>query len=83
MRDKLSPYLDIILKNIGGYFRISKKGVPHIVLERPEMTYSICWFKKRKKYRLFYPYPSYDKKQEKRDFTNITNLQQFLLKKNV
>jgi len=80
MINKLSPYLDVVLRGLGGNFRISKRGVPHIVLKTNKQTYSICWFKRSRIYRLFYLYPTY-LTQTKVDFNNFTDLQKFFLSK--
>ncbi len=40
--------------------RISNNGVPHLVFFAPdEITYSICYFAKKRRFKIFYPYPSY------------------------
>lgn len=48
----------------GSHVRVSARGVPHIVGEG--LAYSIAWFGKHRKYRLFYPYASGS--QSRRDF---------------
>lgn len=50
---------DEIKDFIGGDIRISWQGVPHLLYPNAKKPkYSICYFKKSNKFRLFYPYPS-------------------------
>ena len=52
--DKPKRVLQQIQKYIGGDLKISKRGVPHLVLG----TFSICYFGKRKYIRVFSDYCS-------------------------
>ena len=38
--------------------RFSKRSVPHIVVYTDDNTYSIMYFKRTDRWRIFYPYPS-------------------------
>ncbi len=58
---KLLPYI----KN--ARLRISLNKVPHLVVAE---KYSIAWMKRKKIFRVFYPYPSHGKEQTRIDFTS-------------
>ncbi len=49
-----------------GTLRTSKRGVPHVLVNVEDTTYSIVWFKKTNIFRIFWPYPSDE--QHKQDF---------------
>ena len=37
--------------------KISKRGVPHLLFPAPdEITYSICYFCSKRRFKIFYPY---------------------------
>ena len=65
-------------KILKGHLRISRKGVPHIIVSRHGTSFSICRFGKRKIWRVFYPYPSYLRPQIKKDFSSIIGVINFL-----
>ena len=52
---------------LSGYARVSKRGVPHVVITKDSVTYSVCWFGKGRFWRIFYPYPSWGRDQNKLD----------------
>lgn len=59
MPKTLRPIMDL-LGELGCkllHFRWSRRGVPHIILQLGSKTYSICYFKSVKLYKVFYPYP--------------------------
>lgn len=39
-------------------FRRSWRGVPHVVVTTGVSTFSVCYFRKARVYRVFSPYPS-------------------------
>ncbi len=41
---------------MGGRFRFSLAGVPHFLVDVEERRYSICYFAKRRRWVVFYPY---------------------------
>ena len=53
-----------------GTFRVSNKGVPHIIVRciAIERSYSVAYFGKSKTWRVFFPYMEFDVKQTKWDF---------------
>ncbi len=67
--------LTSLTKKIGGEVRISKRGVPHIVIAKGDTTYSIAYMGRKRFWRVFYPYPSNN--QKKKNFSNIEQLQLF------
>ena len=60
----------LLANQIGGRFRLSRLGTPHIVLTVRNQSYSICYFAKMDNWRLYDNYPSYGESQEKIDFGN-------------
>ena len=65
--NKAETILKKIQKEIGGYSRISNNFVPHLLIKKDNITYSICYFGGTKSFRIFYPYPSFAKPQHKID----------------
>ena len=58
-------------------FRWSHKGVPHLLVELGKgIVYSLCYFKGRKFWRVFYPYGKSN--QQKQDFNSVEELVEFL-----
>ena len=61
------PMLECLV--LAGYkvtFRWSRNRVPHFVVESNGRGFSVCWFKRPKVYRVFYPYPG--ENQTRRDY---------------
>lgn len=53
--------------HLGGWFRISARGVPHVVVTVPGWRYrfSVCYFASTDKYKVFYPYAMFNMEQHK------------------
>ncbi len=68
--EKVVVMLNGLAEKIGGFVRLSKKGVPHIVVERGGRTYSVCYFASTNTFRVFWPYPSYGAVQSKKTVAN-------------
>jgi len=64
---ELAESLRTLMPNIKILERISKRGVPHLVIFLGR-NYSIAYFINTQTYRVFYPWPTYGTVQEKRDF---------------
>ena len=60
-----------------GTIRWSKNSVPHLLVEKDSVIHSITFFRKTKTYRVFWPWPSYEK-QSKRDFKTKEEVIEFL-----
>ena len=61
-------------------FRWSRKGVPHLLIELDsKIVYSLCYFKKSKSWRVFYPYGEVTS-QQRQDFHSIGEILEFLNK---
>lgn len=70
-----------IQKIVGGDLRISNQGVPHLLYPNNiKPLYSICYFKKSKLYKVFYPYPSIFGKQNRINFLHYTQVINYLTK---
>lgn len=55
-----------VAASLGGLFRISRAGVPHIVLDVGSgRRASVCFFARTRKWRVFFPYCEFDKQQIK------------------
>lgn len=53
-----------LAKAVKGTFRISRRGVPHGVVERDGIQYSFCYFAGPKHWKIFWPYgPPYGDQQ--------------------
>jgi len=46
-------------------FRWSKKGVPHIIVTTSVSTFSVCYFRRAKVFRVYSPWPSGDVAQDR------------------
>lgn len=63
------------LDEIGlGKIRESQRGVPHLVYN----GISVVWFWRESKYRVFWPWPSFEN-QKRRDFAEANEVKKFLL----
>ncbi len=60
------------------YFRESRKGVPHVVVDAEYQTFSVCWFSKSQIFRVFFPYPSWDQKMTRADFKTLEGVESYL-----
>jgi len=60
------------------YFRTSRKGVPHVVVDTPHQTFSVCWFSKSRIFRVFFPYPSYGERMTRADFETLEGVETYL-----
>ena len=58
-------------------FRWSRNDVPHIVLQFHSQTYSVCYFRHTKTYRVFFPYGTGDR-QEHQDFGTAQEIVDFI-----
>lgn len=61
--EKVMPYIKYPI-----IYRISRLGVPHLVVTTKKKRYSICYFRKTRTFRIFFPYPSLINRQTKIDF---------------
>lgn len=67
-KQKLQAVLDA-LPGLG-YFRLSKRGSPHVVMgSREAPAVSVVWFSRDGNYRTFWPWPSYGEDQHKHDWS--------------
>lgn len=69
--NKKYNYIIEVLKNVEGVNlqeKISKKGVPLLVVKVKDITHSVCYFGKSNSYRIFFPFPS--EQQERLDLKN-------------
>ena len=57
-------------------YRVSDRGVPHVVIGIGDTKYSICYFVKSETFRIFFPYPATE--QTKRNFKTLEDLSTFL-----
>lgn len=72
---ELEEQLKPIAKDIA--FRWSFNGVPHMLVELGRgIVYSLCYFKKHKSWRVFFPYGTGD--QRKQDFSSMEDMMKFL-----
>ena len=77
MYTDLKMQVTLFAKNTA--FRWSFNGVPHLLVELGRNTvYSLCYFKKRKSWRVFYPYGTGN--QTRVDFQSTEDLIKFLKK---
>ncbi len=60
------------------YYRTSRKGVPHVVVDAEYQTFSVCWFSKSQIFRVFFPYPSWDQKMTRADFETLEGVETYL-----
>ncbi len=59
-------------------FRWSYNGVPHMLVELGRgIVYSLCYFKKHKNWRVFFPY-GVGNPQQKQDFNSVEEMIKFL-----
>ena len=79
VNQKIKRMNERALQQIGGRLRISSNGVPHIIRTIGGITYSYCYFKKTKLWKLFWPWPSFDG-QQKRVFKELTPLVKYMNK---
>jgi len=68
-------------KAINGTFHMSAKGVPHVIVKVKNTVYSLCWFNKIKKWRLFFPYGDKSIAQTRFDF-DTNNIIRFFMPDN-
>jgi hypothetical protein len=45
-----------LAEEVGGIYRVSRRGVPHIIKKIGDITYSACFFIKGNFWRVFYPF---------------------------
>lgn len=69
--------LQRVATQVGGIYRISNRGVPHLVVSGGSGMCSVCYFGSTRTWRVFYPYPGRD--QNKMDFKDESNLVSYLL----
>jgi len=52
-------------ESIKGRYRVSGRGVPHIVVTMGKIKYSVCYFATNNLWRIFYPWGTYGIEQTK------------------
>ena len=58
MKDKATRKLESLQNCLrGGELRVSRRGVPHLVVKGERGTCSACWFGRGGFFRIFYPFP--------------------------
>ncbi len=57
--------------------RVSASGVPHVVIEWGESSWSVAWFHKSRTFRVFWPY-HHGGAQSRRDFARAEDVRQFI-----
>ncbi len=62
--NKAEYQLNWIKNKIGGCLRISNNCVPHLLILKDNIVYSICYFGGDRKFRVFYPYMDFDNQQK-------------------
>jgi hypothetical protein len=65
-------------RRIYAYIRHAKTGNMHIVVQMPGINYSVIRFAHTNKFRVFYPFPSFNKTQEKIDCSEWTDVVKFI-----
>lgn len=65
-------------QRLGGIFRTSLRGVPHVVLKINWRSASVCWMGKKKVWRIFYPYLNAFGDQKRYDCKNLTEVEEVL-----
>lgn len=69
IQSRLQEVIDLVKPYVTkAYIRESKKGVPHVVIGTNDNSFSVTYFLKTRTFRVFHPYPSFDREQTKRDF---------------
>lgn len=58
-------YLELVKEFDSVIFRWSKYGVPHLVITTKVSTFSVCYFRRSKIFKIFSPYPSGGLDQDK------------------
>ena len=72
----LPSKLGLVKDIIGGTPRISKRGVPHLIIGGSGVYGSVCYFKKTHVWKFFYPYPS--DIQTVKTFQDLVDLIEFI-----
>lgn len=80
IRAKAERILTRIQDSVGGDLRISKRGVPHLVIGGLGGI-SVAYFGKRKFVRIFTGYMLFDQAQEKFDFNQWPEAKAFIQKR--
>jgi len=57
-RENIERKVRLFAITVGGYARISRHGVPHVIVKVGNTVYSACYFGSTNTWRVFYPYPS-------------------------
>lgn len=60
------------------FYRVSRKGVPHVIADTGYRTFSVCWFGKSQIFRVFYPYPNYGSDTVRADFETLEGVETYL-----
>jgi hypothetical protein len=79
-RSKAERILTHIQDNVGGDLRISRNGVPHLVIGGVGGL-SVAYFAKKKRVRVFTGYMQFDKPQKKFDFDKWPDAKSFIQKR--
>lgn len=56
----------------GGTIRLSRCGVPHLLIEKDGVMRSVCYFGKLARFRMFWPYPAL--RQERLDLPDLRSV---------
>jgi len=60
-------------------YRVSRRGVPHVIVDTEYQTFSVCWFGKSQIYRVFFPYPSWGHEVTRADFKTLEDVKRYLV----
>jgi len=63
--------------NLESSLILSQKGTPHLVVDLYGTKYSVCYFGRDRKFRVFWPYPSYGYIQDRCDIKIYKGVIQF------
>lgn len=68
-RRRINSKLDRMRRALpGSWLRVSDRGVPHLAVRRALRTFSVCYFASSDTWRVFWPWPTYGRRQFKRTF---------------
>lgn len=56
------------MRHLGAYFRTSKRGVPHILIDIAGVLYSCCYFASTQTWKVFWPSMVFTESQTKVNF---------------
>lgn len=70
----------LVLRLPGAYLRWSARKVPHIVVSSTPYDLSVCYFASTNQWRVFWPYPSWGRTQNKQTFYSVEAAVEFVVK---